>query len=259
MADIIKINGMSLVDVNAVRSINDMAPDERGNLSVEGILFAAFVEEGIIQPVYDDESAVFADENGVMFVYDPVNQNVKVTSGQSSITVNGIEPDANGNIAVKFTINGIEPDENGNIELKPADSLKISLWAKEGDWVKNSERDAIIEGFKKHLASIGKLYGDLNIVWEKTRTDGYKVADMGAAVNAAGDFDIIIGCGANVTTAGGVEVIEKADIPVSRIAAGRMAALLTKNELAIMLYGYVTQEDGGNVELPIYSGEYEVI
>lgn len=117
MADIIKINGMPLVDVYAVRSINDTTPDERGNISLEDILFAAFVEEGVIQPVYDDESVVFTDENGVMFVYDPVNQNVRVSGGKSDITVNGVEPDAEGNITVKFTINGIEPDENGNIDL----------------------------------------------------------------------------------------------------------------------------------------------
>lgn len=117
MADIIKINGMPLVDANAVRSINDTTPDERGNISLEDILFAAFVEEGVIQPVYDDESVVFTDENGVMFVYDPVNQNVRVSGGKSDITVNGVEPDAEGNITVKFTINGIEPDENGNLDL----------------------------------------------------------------------------------------------------------------------------------------------
>lgn len=117
MADIIKINGMPLVDKDAVRSIDGTTPDERGNLSLEGILFAAFVEEGIIQPVYDDESVVFTDENGVMYVYDSVNQNVKVSGGKADITVNGEEPDSEGNIAVKFTVNGIAPDENGNIKL----------------------------------------------------------------------------------------------------------------------------------------------
>ena len=102
---------------NAVRSINNVLPDENGNVSLDEILFTAFVEEGVIQPVYCNESVVFTDENGAMFVYDPVNQNIKVNSGQASITVNGVEPDDEGNIAVKFTINGIEPDENGNIDL----------------------------------------------------------------------------------------------------------------------------------------------
>lgn len=82
----------------AIRTINDIAPDENGNFSLDEILFTAFVEEGFIQPVYDDESVVFTDENGVMFVYDPVNQNVKVSGRKASITVNGVEPDENGNI-----------------------------------------------------------------------------------------------------------------------------------------------------------------
>lgn len=124
-----------LGDITIVQSINDTPPDENGNLSLDEILFVAFEEEGVIQPVYDDESVVFTDENGVMFVYDPVNQNVKVSGGKANITVNGVEPDAegnillpavtvndtkpdaNGNIVVKFTVNGIEPDENGNIKL----------------------------------------------------------------------------------------------------------------------------------------------
>lgn len=117
MAEVKSINGMPIVDVGAIRSIDNTAPDERGNLSLEEILFTAFVEEGVIQPIYDDESVVFTDENGVMYVYDPVNQNVKVSGGKADITVNGEEPDAEGNIAVKFTVNGIEPDENGNIKL----------------------------------------------------------------------------------------------------------------------------------------------
>lgn len=139
MADIIKINGMPLVDVDAVRSINDTTPDERGNISLEGILFAAFVEEGIIQPVYDDESVVFTDENGVMFVYDPVNQNVKVSGEKANITVNGVEPDDEGNITVKFTINGIEPDENGNIDLPVYGGEYEEIYAGEYEEVTSNE------------------------------------------------------------------------------------------------------------------------
>ena len=73
-------------------------------------------------------------------------------------------------------------------------------------------------------------------------TNTTTVADLGAEVNTAGDFDFIIGCGSNVTTKGGVTVKEKADILTSLVAAGRMAARLTDNTLAQELYAYLTTQ-----------------
>ena len=92
--------------------------------------------------------------------------------------------------------------------------------------------------YKMVLQKVGKL----TIEFVVTTTDGNKVADLGAAVNAAGDFDIIIGCGNNINSSGGVSVLEKANILTSYVAAGRMAATLTDNTLAALLYAYLTTE-----------------
>ena len=120
--------------------------------------------------------------------------------------------------------------------------LKVSVWTKDGTWVTADELAAIKAGFEAHLAAKGYDVAALNIVYEETVTEDNKVADLGAAVNAAGDFDIIIGCGKNVSTTGAVEAIEKATVPTAYIAADRYVARLTENELALELYAYLTTE-----------------
>jgi len=119
-------------------------------------------------------------------------------------------------------------------------TLKVSVWTKNGDWVTADELAAIQTGFEAYLADKGYDLSKLTLTYEETVTEGNKVADLGAAVNAAGDFDIIIGCGKNVSTTGGVEAIEKAVMLMSHVAQERYVAKLTENTLAAELYIYLT-------------------
>ncbi|MBQ3596358.1 MAG: InlB B-repeat-containing protein [Clostridia bacterium] len=115
--------------------------------------------------------------------------------------------------------------------------LKVSVWGNSGTWVTANELEDIKSGFLAHLADLGVDVNSLTITYVESEKS--KVADLGAEVNEAGDFDIIIGCGSNVTTKGGVEVIEKADIASNYVGAGRMTARITNNDLAILLYDYL--------------------
>ena len=119
-------------------------------------------------------------------------------------------------------------------------TLKVSVWAKNGDWVTEAELEAIKAGFEAYLTGKGYDVSKLTITYVVTNTSA--VADLGAEVNTAGDFDFIIGCGSNVTTKGGVTVKEKTDILASFVAAGRLAARLTDNTLAQELYAYLTTQ-----------------
>jgi hypothetical protein len=119
-------------------------------------------------------------------------------------------------------------------------TLKVSVWAKDGSWVTEAELEAIKAGFEAYLTGKGYDVSKLTITYVVTNTSA--VADLGAEVNTAGDFDFIIGCGSNVTTKGGVTVKEKTDILASLVAAGRLAARLTDNTLAQELYAYLTTQ-----------------
>ncbi len=134
------------------------------------------------------------------------------------------------------------PVFEANAVTPPASSttLKVSVWANGGNWITDAELEAIKTGFAAYLTAQGIDPATVTINWVDTATNGNKVADLGAAVNAAGDFDIIIGCGANVTTKGGVEVAEKADILTAIVAGDRDAARITANTLAVHLYTYLT-------------------
>lgn len=119
-------------------------------------------------------------------------------------------------------------------------TLKVSVWTKDGSWVTASELDAIKTGFENYLQSLGYDLSKLTITYVETVTEGNKVADLGAAVNAAGDFDIVIGCGNNIDSTAGVTIISKADVLVAHIAGERKVATLTSNTLAGHLYTYLT-------------------
>ncbi len=118
-------------------------------------------------------------------------------------------------------------------------AVKIAVWTKDGDWVTDDELAKIDAEFKAFLESHGIDSSKLTITYEKITSDGNKVADLGALTNA-GSYDLIIGCGANVTSKGGVEVLKKADIPAGLVAAGRMIAAITENTIAEVLYHWAT-------------------
>ena len=80
------------------------------------------------------------------------------------------------------------------------------------------------------------------MVWRmETETE---VEKLGASVNNAGDVDFILACGANVTTKGKVQNVEKIKIEASEyMAANRYIAVLNKdnpNQLAKLLYEFMT-------------------
>ncbi|MBP5466536.1 MAG: InlB B-repeat-containing protein, partial [Clostridia bacterium] len=78
-----------------------------------------------------------------------------------------------------------------------------------------------------------RVYGD----------DAYHaVADFGAAINADGDIDVIIGSGANITSQGGVEVLAKSALlsEYDPNGAGRQAALVQGGDIAKNFYSFVT-------------------
>lgn len=137
---------------------------------------------------------------------------------------------------------------NGTVTLYPViakklvedTTLKVSVWTKDGGWVTAAELEAIKAGFENYLTGLGYDLSKLTITYVETVTEGNKVADLGAAVIAAGDFDIIIGCGNNVDSSGGVTVISKGDILTGHVAAGRKVATLTSNTLAGHLYTYLS-------------------
>ncbi|MBR3803747.1 MAG: InlB B-repeat-containing protein [Clostridia bacterium] len=118
-------------------------------------------------------------------------------------------------------------------------AIKISVWTKGGDWVTAGELTAIKNGFTAYLTSQGIDVTTLTITYVETSTSG--VADLGVEVNTAGDFDFIIGCGANVTTKGLVQTEEKMAVSASVLSQGsRYVARLTDNTLAVHLYAYFT-------------------
>ena len=130
-------------------------------------------------------------------------------------------------------------------------TLKISVWTKGGSWITETELNAVKAGFIAYLEAQGIDVSTLTITYVETSTS--KVADLGAEVNAAGDYDFIIGCGANVTTGGGVVTIDKQEMLTSVFAAGRYVAILTNNTLAVHMYDYFTsinQEEPQEPEQP---------
>lgn len=125
--------------------------------------------------------------------------------------------------------------------------LHTTFWAKGGGWVTADEEAAI----KASLESTVKSY--LNVT-DGTLEDAYnvslsyydavntKVADLGTETNALREgkgTDLIIGCGSNVSTTGGVTVVEKKDIPTTIVAASRQVALVNDTCLARAVYDTV--------------------
>lgn len=117
-------------------------------------------------------------------------------------------------------------------------TLKVSVWTKGGSWVKEDELASIKSGFESYLTGLGIDVTTLTLTYVETATSG--VAALGQEVNTAGDFDIIIGCGTNVTTTGGVTTLQRGAIATEYVAAGRQVARLTANTLAVQLYDYLT-------------------
>ena len=127
----------------------------------------------------------------------------------------------------------------------PAFEVHITFWLNENKWITVDELAALKTNITKYfdekfaLAEGANLLDTYNIAittYDATKT---KVADLGDETRALRDgagTDIIIGCGANVTTTGGFDSAFVKDIPTTMVAAERKVALVTFNALALDLY-----------------------
>ncbi len=121
-------------------------------------------------------------------------------------------------------------------------TLTVSVWSKGGEWITTGQLESLKTAFTAHLADLGVDTTALTMVWRmETETE---VEKLGASVNNAGDVDFILACGANVTTKGKVQNVEKIKIEASEyMAANRYIAVLNKdnpNQLAELLYEFMT-------------------
>ncbi len=117
-------------------------------------------------------------------------------------------------------------------------AVKVAVWTKGGAWVTAEELAKIESGFKAYLEGFGIDISAMTFTFDVIETDGNKVADLGAATNA-GSYDLVIGCGANITSKGEVETIRKAVMPLSVAANERYVAQLTENTIAVELYNWI--------------------
>ncbi len=135
----------------------------------------------------------------------------------------------------------------------PAFELHITFWLNANSWITVDELAALKSNITKYFndcfglaegANLLDTYGVTVTTYDATKT---KVAELGEETRALRDgagTDIIIGCGANVTTTGGFDMALVKDIPTSMVAAGRKVALITFNVLALQLFNdfFVVEE-----------------
>lgn len=154
----------------------------------------------------------------------------------------------------------VVPDPNPTPDPTPDDTkltitdtiLTVSVWSNEGTWVSDAQLAKLKEDFNAYLAKRGVDVSTLAITWKVE--EATKVAELGASVNAAGNIDFILGCGANVTTKGGVENVEKIAISSNDYMTGRMIAVLNKDnprQLAKILWEFVSGTKFPEAETPV--------
>ena len=147
-----------------------------------------------------------------------------------------------------------DPDPNpDDTKLTITDTiLTVSVWSNEGTWVSDAQLAKLKEDFNAYLTKRGVDVSTLAITWKVE--EATKVAELGASVNAAGNIDFILGCGANVTTKGGVENVEKIAISSNDYMTGRMIAVLNKDnprQLAKILWEFVSGTKFPEAETPV--------
>lgn len=153
-----------------------------------------------------------------------------------------------------------DPDPDPTPDPNPDDTkltitdtiLTVSVWSNEGTWVSDAQLAKLKEDFNAYLTKRGVDVSTLVITWKVEKAT--KVAELGASVNAAGNIDFILGCGANVTTKGGVENVEKIAISSNDYMTGRMIAVLNKDnprQLAKILWEFVSGTKFPEAETPV--------
>ena len=153
-----------------------------------------------------------------------------------------------------------DPDPDPTPDPNPDDTkltitdtiLTVSVWSNEGTWVSDAQLAKLKEDFNAYLTKRGVDVSTLVITWKVEKAT--KVAELGASVNAAGNIDFILDCGANVTTKGGVENVEKIAISSNDYMTGRMIAVLNKDnprQLAKILWEFVSGTKFPEAETPV--------
>ncbi len=120
--------------------------------------------------------------------------------------------------------------------------LNVSIWNNNFTWISEAQIEKLKTDFTAELAGKGVDVSKITINW--TVETATKVADLVASVNAAGNIDMVIGCGNNVNSEGNLTNLVKFKIPASEyMAADRFVAVLHKdapNQLAVILYEFMT-------------------
>lgn len=131
------------------------------------------------------------------------------------------------------------------INEAPVYDIHTTFWGKGGDWVTAEEVTTIKAGIELHVETLLGLEEDetlldmYNVTFSYYEATNTAVADLGAETNALNDgegTDLLVGCGANVTTKGLVEVVEKKVVDASQIAANRYVALVKEKTLVRSIY-----------------------
>lgn len=202
-----------------------------GNITLTGASKARYTaklsDSEVANKVYQWILSTYADEGGATKDYDVADTPV----------VPDPDPDPN-------------PDDT---KLTITDTvLTVSVWSNEGTWVSDAQLAKLKEDFNAYLTKRGVDVSTLVITWKVE--EATKVAELGASVNAAGNIDFILGCGANVTTKGGVENVEKIAISSNDYMTGRMIAVLNKDnprQLAKILWEFVSGTKFPEAETPV--------
>ena len=126
--------------------------------------------------------------------------------------------------------------------------LHITFWLNNNTWITVDELEQLKVTIPTYLASLfplaegATLLDTYNVKVTTYDAENTKVAQLGEETKALRDgkgTDIIIGCGANVTSTGGFSDATVKDIQASLVANSRKVALITNNALAVLLFeGY---------------------
>ena len=132
----------------------------------------------------------------------------------------------------------------------PVFDVYSAVWTKGGDWVTTEEKGKYEPAIQTSIETfLGVSAGQLESVYNVTityvdvTTADNKVADLGAATRALRDNkgpDLIIGCGGNVDSTGGMTIVAKKNVSLSQLSKDRYVALIKDNALTRLVYNYFT-------------------
>ena len=134
---------------------------------------------------------------------------------------------------------------DGKISLYPAFKTKVEYYFVFGVYVNSKsgigdeQVSAIRTAVLNYLeAQQGATAEQLALVDIRHYTDS-GVADYGAKIMQQGDVDVLVGCGVNISTQGGVEIVTKTGtFTINNNKSGRVLALLNYDDLSIAVYNW---------------------